>query len=323
MLIEHAHAEAAAASARMAASGRDRRQAADGERSGVVDDIVGLTPLVALRLLGTGIEAMVRITGDVPPTPPPTSPPVHSWRDMQREKEHIVRSNSQKSLERLLASAESEDRASSGGDRTDSRGPAKTPSYTFDSCPSPHPIDGVALRAIPDHHHHHYHNHHQHHHRPPRPSVIGANSQPLAVQHGAIARKFYSKSPPPIGIPAYLERLHKFCPSSAAVYLAASLYLHRLAVEERAVAVTARNAHRLALAGLRVAAKALEDLSHPHARMAKVGGVTPEELARLEINFCFLTGFELVVSREALAEHYRALAAGTSVDGLLAEAMPC
>jgi hypothetical protein len=130
--------------------------------------------------------------------------------------------------------------------------------------------------------------------------VIGSNAEPLHVQHGAITRKFYSKRPPPIPLEEYLLRLHKYCPMSTAVYLATSLYIHRLAVIERILPVTVRNAHRLVLAALRVAMKALEDLSYPHRRFAKVGGITESELGRLEISFCFLTDFELRVNKEML-----------------------
>lgn len=94
---------------------------------------------------------------------------------------------------------------------------------------------------------------------------------------------------------------------STAVYLATSFYIFRLAVEERAIPVTRRNCHRLLLAGLRVAMKALEDLSYPHAKIAKVGGVSEIELARLEISFCFLTGFELVIGEETLRRHWETL----------------
>ncbi|MCJ1249931.1 hypothetical protein MMC30_007157 [Trapelia coarctata] len=130
--------------------------------------------------------------------------------------------------------------------------------------------------------------------------VIGSNAEPLHIQHGAITRKFYSKRPPPIPLEEYLLRLHKYCPMSTAVYLATSLYIHRLAIIERILPVTGRNAHRLVLAALRVAMKALEDLSYPHRRFAKVGGITEAELGRLEISFCFLTDFELKVSKELL-----------------------
>ena len=46
--------------------------------------------------------------------------------------------------------------------------------------------------------------------------------------------------------------------------------------------------------------KALEDLSWPHGRFAKVGGISEAELGRLEIGFCFLMDFGLKVDAEML-----------------------
>lgn len=56
--------------------------------------------------------------------------------------------------------------------------------------------------------------------------------------------------------------------------------------------------------------KALEDLSYPHTKFAKVGGVSETELARLEISFCFLVGFELRVDEEALRGQWEMLKSG-------------
>ena len=150
---------------------------------------------------------------------------------------------------------------------------------------------------------------------------MGDNSQPLNLQHSAITRKFYCRVPPPISITEYLLRIHHYCPMSTGVYLATSLYIHRLAVLERAIVVTKRNAHRLLLAGLRVAMKALEDLSYPHARFARVGGVSERELARLEISFCFLTGFELAVNVPVLSQHWELLRRGTECWNVLDDAL--
>lgn len=133
--------------------------------------------------------------------------------------------------------------------------------------------------------------------------IIGDNAEPLNVQHSAITRKFFSKCPPPISLEDYLMRIHQYCPMSTAVYLATSSYIHKLAVDDRAIAVTRRNCHRLVLAGLRVAMKALEDLSYPHSRFSKVGGVGENELARLEISFCFLTNFDFKTSKDKLLAH--------------------
>ncbi|KAI1406063.1 cyclin-domain-containing protein [Hypoxylon fuscum] len=251
-------------------------------------DLFKLSPIAALKLLGAGVESLVRTTGDIPPTPPPTSPTIPNMRGMQREKAEIVRTHSEKNLARLRELAEAQGQAQA-------------------TAASSQPIDGVHLRQAPTL-------------SPPKgvPEpyiVIGANSQPINQQHSAITRKFFSKQPPPISIEDYLLRIHRFCPMSTAVYLATSFYIFRLAVEERAIPVTRRNCHRLLLAGLRVAMKALEDLSYPHAKIARVGGVSEIELARLEISFCFLTGFELVIGEETLKTHWETLKESHHVAG--------
>jgi hypothetical protein len=249
-------------------------------------DVFSMTPVTALKLLCAGVEALVRVTGDIPPTPPPTHPTTPTnMRGMQAEKEDIVRSHSQTDLALLQR--------------------PRTPSKS--SGGSGEEIDGVTLRksplSSPDI-------------LPVEPYiVIGANAEPVNLQHSAITRKFYSKQPPPISLEDYLMRIHKFCPMSTAVYLATSVYIHRLAVEERAIPVTRRNCHRLILAGLRVAMKALEDHSYPHRRFAKVGGVSENELARLEISFCFLTNFELRTTKEILLKQALSLKSISSAQG--------
>lgn len=316
------------------------------------DDIFRVSPLAALKLLTAGVEALVRVTGDIPPTPPPTIPHIPHMRGMQAEKESIVRNYSEKSLARMRELArQTQDAGNTPGPPdtipddlktpvpSNPQSPAADPPLAIPDPrrvhanlvvpglqhPTPPPIDGVHLRPTPS----------------PEPGsgfppppppppsstpepyvIIGANSQPLNLQHSTITRKFYSKKPPPIGISDYLLRIHRFCPMSTAVYLATSLYIHRLAVDERAVAVTKRNAHRLLLAGLRVAMKALEDLSYPHAKVAKVGGVSEAELARLEISFCFLCGFELVVGAAVLQEHWKAMKDGAAVAAAVANRGP-
>ncbi|KAK8048171.1 cyclin-domain-containing protein [Apiospora phragmitis] len=261
-------------------------------------DLFKLSPIAALKLLSGGIEALVRVTGDIPPTPPPTSPTIPHMRGFAKEKADIVRVHSERSLLRLHQQAQAEEQAAAA------QATAASTTSPFFPPQAQAPIDGVKLRHTP---------------MPPPPPptatpepylVIGANSQPLNLQHSAITRKFYSKAPPPISIEDYLL---KNAPLLTAVYLATSLYIFRLAVDERAIPVTRRNCHRLLLAGLRVAMKALEDLSYPHAKVARVGGVSEVELARLEISFCFLAGFELVVGEETLRRHWEDLRDGQAM----------
>lgn len=295
------------------------------------NDLFKLPAADALRLLSASVELLVRMTGDIPPTPPPKTPTDPQMSGIQVEKVNIVRSHSQQSLARMRQQAERAAGQEQQQQQEESQSQSQPPPHDHAandtrtavdplqnystsmsaqlkaqqhgtcSIPAPEPIDGVKLRQRPD----------EAAAQAQQPYIIvGADSQPVNLQHGAITRKFYSKREPPIPINQYLLRLHKFCPMSTAVYLATSLYIHRLAVEERAIPVTKRNAHRLVLAGLRVAMKALEDLSYPHAKIAKVGGVSEAELARLEISFCFLAGFELVVGEEPLRRHWEDLRGG-------------
>ncbi|OAA50338.1 Cyclin PHO80-like protein [Metarhizium rileyi] len=279
------------------------------------DDLFQVPAAEALRFLCASVELLVRMTGDIPPTPPPKTPSDPQMTGLLAEKENIVRSHSHRSLARIRQQAESTAarREACNADSSSERktGMNKLQAYSASlsaqlvaqqhgasSMPTPaDPVDGVQLR-----------------HRPESEVlpyvIVNADCQPLNLQHGIITRKFYSRNEPPIPITEYLLRLHDFCPMSTAVYLATSLYIHRLAVQERAIPVTNRNAHRLVLAALRVAMKALEDLSYSHHRFAKVGGVSEAELSRLEINFCFLTGFELVVGEERLWEHWEQLRGG-------------
>lgn len=250
-------------------------------------DLFQLPAVDALRLLSASLERLVRATGDVPPTPPPRMPTDPQLSGLQAEKASIVR-----------AARSRVPRPTTPGKRPcdDDDSSGKTKLQALTTTTSTDEIDGVTLKPQP------------HARRLTTTAascivVVGADAQPANLQHGAITRKFYSKNEPPMSVRQYLARLHQFCPMSAAVYLAASLYIHRLAVEERSLPVTRRNAHRLVLAALRVAMKALEDLAYPHAKFARVGGVSETELARLEISFCFLAGFELVVSEEMLRAH--------------------
>ncbi|EFX00470.1 cyclin-dependent protein kinase complex component [Grosmannia clavigera kw1407] len=301
------------------------------------DSIFDISPLVALQLLCASVEALVRITGDVPPSPPTSGISTETnMREMDAEKASIVRTLSANSLAQLRAQAEKLDK--SAGVQVHERSlDMSTPSARLRMPPTPPPvrpivmeIDGVHLKQSspsgpPE--------------REPTPLspksmstspsaaaaaaftpvpyiIIGADSQPLNVQHSAISRKFYSKAVPPFSISQYLKRLHRYCPMSTAVYLATSLYIYRLAVIDKVIAVTRRNSHRLLLAGLRVAMKALEDRNHSHSKMSKVGGVSEAELARLEIHFCFLVGFDVIVQADQIQQHWLLMKRGSALGPL-------
>ncbi|KAL5351330.1 hypothetical protein ACLOAV_003185 [Pseudogymnoascus australis] len=191
-------------------------------------DVFKLPPISALKLVCAGIEALVRITGDIPPTPPTSGPQTPNMRGMQEEKENIVRSHSLTDLSKH-----------------------RRPSIPFAFNAGNDEYDGINLRKRPIAS---LENEEKEDKEEKEPYIIiGANAEPLNLQHSAITRKFYSKKPPPISIEDYLIRIHKFCPMST---------------------------------GIR-----------------QGGGVSENELARLEISFCFLTNFELRTTKEMLLDH--------------------
>ncbi|KAI9843682.1 MAG: hypothetical protein M1837_006149 [Sclerophora amabilis] len=237
-------------------------------------DIFQLSPIAALKLMCTRIDALAKITGDVPPTPPVSVPNTPNLNDGQAGEEEPM------------------------GSRSNQRAKERKPRPSS-LVVTPDDITSVELQKTPV-------GSPEAAESEPVPAVA-ARPEPMSVQHGAIIRKFYSKKPPPIPLQDYLLRIHRYCPMSTAVYLATSLYIHRLAVVERILPVTGRNVHRLLLGGLRVAMKALEDLNYPHKRFATVGGVSEPELARLEISFCFVSNFDFKVDEDDLLKQAKSL----------------
>ncbi|KIV85906.1 hypothetical protein PV11_01558 [Exophiala sideris] len=231
-------------------------------------DVFQLEAVAALKMLCRSIDTLVKLTGDVPPTPP------------ARSRGPSPNPGISKLRESTTADAVTPKKENIG-----------FPSLGHKQHEH---IDGVVFVKTP------IGSPEAHAHEPTSAADIGAHAQPVYIQHGALARKFYSKRPPPISTEEYLMRMHKYCPMSTAVYLASSVYITRLAVRDRIIPVTPRNVHRLLLACLRVAMKALEDLCWPHARFSKVGGVSEGELGRLEITFCYLMDFSLKVDASML-----------------------
>ncbi|OAP63683.1 hypothetical protein AYL99_02910 [Fonsecaea erecta] len=255
-------------------------------------DIFKLEPVAALKLLCRSIDALVQMTGDVPPTPPARSRGGSPARSLSRLRESMTPDSAAQTPKKENAKLRPPGSASHHQEHIDGVLFVKTPIGS----PEAHEHEPTAAAHI-----------------------IGANAQPLYVQHGALARKFYSKRPPPISTEDYLMRMHKYCPMSTAVYLAASFYITRLAIYEKILPVTPRNVHRLLLATLRVAMKALEDLSWPHARFSKVGGVSEGELGRLEITFCYLIDFSLKVDAEMLQREAESLCRHNRYEAVLVE----
>lgn len=228
-----------------------------------------IDPVTVMKMLCRAVEALASATGDIPPTPPisrPTTPRKDGFLGGGGGSDENARPRSRGSS-RPATPVPSED--------------IKHPGFKSPELGSPEACAHEPAAGLEG-------------------EDVGAAAEPVHIQKVAIARKFFSKKAPPIALEQYLLRLQRYCPMSAAVYLAAGSYVHKLAVAEKLVPVTGRTAHRLLLGTLRVAMKALEDLRYPQARFAGVGGVKESELRALEIAVCYLTEFDLQVGPERL-----------------------
>jgi len=65
---------------------------------------------------------------------------------------------------------------------------------------------------------------------------------------------------PRIGVPEYLERVHRYAALDPECYVVAYAYVDMAAHRRPAAAVASRNVHRLLLASLLIASKVLDDL---------------------------------------------------------------
>jgi hypothetical protein len=243
-------------------------------------NVASIEPETAMKMLARCIQALANASGDIPPTPPLTISRPTTPRQEAKENGSTVRHH-----RRVL---------STPGTPVPSLDIKKT---DFSSMSVGKPEAGEDEPSTGD---------------------IGHNAEPVHLQQLTIARKFFCKTPPPVSIEVYLTRLQRYCPMSTAVYLAAGAYIHKLCIEDKLVPITIRTAHRLVLASLRVAMKALEDLRYPQERFAVVGGVKQSELRALEISLCYLTNFELQVDPDLLTRRMGGLlqAAGMAAQSI-------
>lgn len=104
---------------------------------------------------------------------------------------------------------------------------------------------------------------------------------------------FSSKVLPTISIRDYVARLLAYGQSPAGMELLAA----RVLMERSGAAVACRTSqHRLLLTAFMVACKVHQDTPLSNSAMALVGGVSPQELCRLEAELLRLTGYRTLVT---------------------------
>jgi hypothetical protein len=118
---------------------------------------------------------------------------------------------------------------------------------------------------------------------------------------------FNSAQVPGIPLINYIERISKWSTCSGEAFFLALVYIDRMIKCNPAFLVTSLNVHRLALTGIMLAAKYFDDQHLNNHAYSKIGGISPQELNDLEVEFLFLVGFDLSVTPSTYERYYNEL----------------
>jgi hypothetical protein len=128
----------------------------------------------------------------------------------------------------------------------------------------------------------------------------------IPLHQGRLTR-FHSRSPPRISVHDYLQRLTTHATLSPPILLSMVYYIDRLCALYPAFTVSSLTIHRFLIASATVASKGLSDSFWTNKTYARVGGISMNELALLELEFLFRVEWRIVPQPEVLEDYYQSL----------------
>ncbi|GMI88787.1 hypothetical protein like AT3G05327 [Hibiscus trionum] len=114
---------------------------------------------------------------------------------------------------------------------------------------------------------------------------------------------FHGTKQPSLDVRQYVERIFRYCKCSNSCFVVAIIYIDRF-LQRIDAYLTSLNVHRLLITTVLVAAKFMDDQCYNNAYYAKVGGVSTEELNRLEMKLLFDLDFQLHVTTEVFNKYW-------------------
>ena len=128
---------------------------------------------------------------------------------------------------------------------------------------------------------------------------------PQEIDHNTIKilKPFISKKIPQISIEDFMKRLLKYSKMESSTLILILIYIDRVCFFGK-FQLNYYNIHKLILASMVVSIKYNEDDYFSNKFYAKVGGVTKEELDKLENEFLFLIDFSLFVDEDLFSKYY-------------------
>lgn len=134
--------------------------------------------------------------------------------------------------------------------------------------------------------------------------AAAASPEVAAAPPAAVAeqlKSFYSAFKQPFGLDFYVRRLVQYTNCSASVFIVAMVYLDRLQQRVPSLRLSMMNVHRLLITAVVLAVKNLDDELYANSYYARVGGLTTDELNRLESSMLNLLDWRLNVTPETFA----------------------
>ncbi|KAM5441091.1 Pho80p cyclin [Microsporum ferrugineum] len=135
--------------------------------------------------------------------------------------------------------------------------------------------------------------------------LIHYNDQ-IPLRDGRLTR-FHSRSPPRISVQDYLQRLTTHATLSPPILLSMVYYIDRLCALYPAFTISSLTVHRFLISSATVASKGLSDSFWTNKTYARVGGISVEELALLELEFLWRVEWRIVPQPEVLVDYYLSL----------------
>ncbi|KAJ5899800.1 Nuc-1 negative regulatory protein preg [Penicillium taxi] len=129
----------------------------------------------------------------------------------------------------------------------------------------------------------------------------------IPLHQGRLTR-FHSRSPPRISVLNYLQRLTTHATLSPPILLSIVYYIDRLCALFPAFTVSSLTIHRFLITSATVASKGLSDSFWTNKTYARVGGISMDELAMLELEFLFRVQWRIIPEPEVLVDYYQSLA---------------
>ncbi|XP_051147019.1 cyclin-U2-1-like [Andrographis paniculata] len=128
-------------------------------------------------------------------------------------------------------------------------------------------------------------------------------------------RVFDGVETPDMTIQSYLERIFRYTRAAPPVYVVAYVYIDRLSQNLPEFRIGAANVHRLLITTIMVASKYVEDMNYRNSYYAKVGGLSTQEMNKLEMEFLFEMKFKLHVNVSVFESYCRHLEREVSING--------